>query len=1281
MRTVIVLVLAFAVSLWAQTSNTGTVVGMVADPSGSVVPGAAVQLRDTATGVVRSVVANPSGHYAFVGVPPGKYSATASAKGFEQAVVVSVEVEVSKSYTVDFQLSLGQAHQVVEVASSAAELQTLDSTVGSTLGGDTLQWMPTMQRNVTSLLLLQPTAIPQQGTGQSSYLGGQVAGARSDQNSILLDGGGVTNGASGNSDYYTNYTGGQEGPIPTPVESIQELRVTTSNPTAGFSSASGSETVLVTKRGSNAFHGSAYEFLQNSDLNANTWGRNRLGQANPLSRDNRFGGSFGGYIPKLPEKAKTFFFVNYEGRRDLGSTQISTTVPTASLRQGILRFADATGNVISYNLLNSTQCGASGNGACDPRAKGMDPLVSQLFSKYIPAGNNPSGGDGLNTTGFSAAMALPITSDFAVVRLDHSFSPNWQLMGSYRYYTETAADSRQYDIGGYLAGDTLGVPKDSARIPRQPRFLVVGLTGVISSHLTSEFNFSYLRDYWRWDAAHPTPQVPGTAGALSASFVPVQVSSGSARTRTWNGRNPGARENLSLVAGTHLIRFGGEFMHADVHFNRDDGQSSLNSLVYAVGASTGINIAATYRPPACTTSKTANCLPSSVSSSWNSLYSTVLGMLDYGQIAGTRNGDLSANPLGSLISNEISYNTYSLYFSDSWKIRPSLTLTYGLNWSVDMPPMEAQGKQALMVGPNNQVIIPEDYLAARQQAALSGQVYNPTLGFEPVGSTGRTYPTDPVYNDIAPRVALAWNPKFTDGPLSRIFGSGKTVFRGGYARLYNRLNGVQKVIDPLQGLGFSQTLQCLAPSIGLQCLGASGTDPTTAFRIGIDGSTVPLPPFSATAAAPLIPGVAGFPGANQPLASTTYEIDPHYRPGPNNSWNFTLQRELPGSGLLEVGYLRRTASGLYSPMELNQVPFFMVYGGQSFAQAFDGLAAQIKAGSSITPQAFFEKALAGSSFCAAPNASCTAGVAAKYSGNFTNQQPRTVWSGIQPSFVFGPATAINNQISTLFFWASQGISDYNAGFISYRTRRYKGLTLDVNFTYSHSLDDAGRNQDFDTATTNSYNLRYDYGTSLFDRKYVLNLLGMYELPFHAPGAAGYVVKGWALAPIFSAYTGTPLKITTGSSQEFGQSSSTSAGAIALTPYTGGNSVHSGVAGNATTQVGITGNPATGGTGMNLFADPNAVYGSFRPVMMSLDTTSQGGTIRGLNRWNLDLTILRKFKFSERWSATFNAQFFNIFNHVLFSDPSASLQSPTSFGVIGSQYNSPRAIQLGLHVDF
>src|ERR1017187_6781297 len=123
--------------------------------------------------------------------------------------------------------------------------------------------------------------MPQQGPAQSSYLGGQVAGAHSDQNSILLDGGNISNCVSGNPDYYSNYLGGQEGPIPTPVESIQELRVATSNPTAGFSGASGSETILVTKRGGNLYHGSLYEFLQNDELNANTWSRNRLGQARP----------------------------------------------------------------------------------------------------------------------------------------------------------------------------------------------------------------------------------------------------------------------------------------------------------------------------------------------------------------------------------------------------------------------------------------------------------------------------------------------------------------------------------------------------------------------------------------------------------------------------------------------------------------------------------------------------------------------------------------------------------------------------------------------------------------------------------------------------------------------------------------------------------------------------------------------------------------------------------------------------------------------------------------
>jgi hypothetical protein len=178
-----------------------------------------------------------------------------------------------------------------------------------------------------------------------------------------------------------------------------------------------------------------------------------------------------------------------------------------------------------------------------------------------------------------------------------------------------------------------------------------------------------------------------------------------------------------------------------------------------------------------------------------------------------------------------------------------------------------------------------------------------------------------------------------------------------------------------------------------------------------------------------------------------------------------------------------------------------------------------------------------------------------------------------------------------------------------------------------------------------------------------------------------IAGGWSISPIFSAYSGLPLKVTDGSSQEFGQGTSSSAGAIPLVKVTPGNSIHSGGAGNTTTQVGVSGNPATGGTGLNIFADPNAIYSSFRPIQISVDTTAMAGILRGLAHWNLDLSVARKFKLTERLSTRITAQFFNIFNHVMFSDPAVSLQSPTTFGVISGQLNSPRAISLGLHLDF
>jgi hypothetical protein len=215
-------------------------------------------------------------------------------------------VEVSKSYTVDFTLKIGQSSEkVVVTAGAGAELQTLDATVGDTLRGDMLMLLPSVDRNVASLLLLQPSAIPVEGEGtRSSRYGGQVAGAQSDQNVFVLDGGNITSGVSGNSDYWSNFNGTAEGAIPTPSESIQEFRVGTTNQMASFSGAGGSQVMLVTKSGTDRFHGSLYEYLQNDNLNANSWERNRLLTRRPETRDNRFGASLGGGNPRISRPAE-----------------------------------------------------------------------------------------------------------------------------------------------------------------------------------------------------------------------------------------------------------------------------------------------------------------------------------------------------------------------------------------------------------------------------------------------------------------------------------------------------------------------------------------------------------------------------------------------------------------------------------------------------------------------------------------------------------------------------------------------------------------------------------------------------------------------------------------------------------------------------------------------------------------------------------------------------------------------------------------------------------------
>lgn len=292
--------LVAAVTVAAQTSATATVAGTITDTTGAVIAGAEVELLDTATNLSQKIATGADGHYSFPRVLPGVYKLTVTAKGFRQAVVPSLKIEIAKAYTVDLSLEVGAVGEVVEVTAGAVvELQKTDATVGTVIGGERLLRLPTINRSAAALLSIQPMVQPVRGQGVLG--GGQVAGARSDQSTFNLDGADATDLVAGTS----NYTAGAidfQGPtpmIPVPAESVEEFRVGTTNPNATFGRSAGGQVSLVTKRGTNSLHGSAYWYHQNDNLNANTWDLNRVGIKKPELKDNRFGVSLGGPLWKI----------------------------------------------------------------------------------------------------------------------------------------------------------------------------------------------------------------------------------------------------------------------------------------------------------------------------------------------------------------------------------------------------------------------------------------------------------------------------------------------------------------------------------------------------------------------------------------------------------------------------------------------------------------------------------------------------------------------------------------------------------------------------------------------------------------------------------------------------------------------------------------------------------------------------------------------------------------------------------------------------------------------
>lgn len=1335
-------------ALYSQATNTGTVVGTVTDPQGGTVAGGTVTLTDTSTGLTRSATSNETGRYILVDVPPGTYNVSVTKSGFRVSRLPAQKVSIGSTLTLNIALELGSMAQTVEVTATGAELQTLNATVGNTVSGVALESLPTLGLDVTTFVSLQAGVAPD----------GSVAGAVVDQSSFLLDGGNNTNDMDGSMNVYTpsfasdptgQVGGGPTGVMPTPVDSVEEFKVNITNQTADFNSSAGAEVQVVTKRGSNAWHGTAYEYYLDNNFNANTWDNNVSGTPLPSYHYNRFGGSVGGpIISKVLLGGKTYFFANYQGFRWNNSTTIERVVPSANMRLGILTFKG-----VSYNLNTGTNCGPTGTAACDPRGIGINPLVQQMWNKYEPAGNDPTCGallgsrcDGVNGIGFKANMLVPQKDNFGVARLDHDFGSKWHFNASYRYYKLTRATSDQIDIGGYAPGDTLGTPSPLSNRPQVPWYLVAGLTTNITPHMTNDFHFSYLRNYWAWATGGGAPQTAGLSlaaglgGALeplgetaTSALIPYNVNAQQTRTRFWDGQDKYLRDDITLIKGAHLYSFGGAYQRNWNYHQRTDNGGGINYYTtYQLGDSAGsglVDLSATR--------------PAGVSAtSWGRDYAAVTGIVTDSQVAYTRSGpnlNLNAPLTPAFDKSTIPY--YNVYFSDSWHMKPTLTLTYGLGWTLEMPPVEQDGKQVELVDASGQQLDLQAYLNQRKAAALNGQVYNPTVGFALVGNTGsgQKYPYNPFYGSFSPRIAAAWNPNYDQGILGKALGHGKSVVRGGYSRIYGRLNGVDLVLVPLLGTGLIQPVQCrLALSTG--ACGPATPTAATAFRINVDGNTAPLPQATPTLPQPV------FPGINNVSAAAGEALDPNFRPNVVDSFDLTYQRQLSSKIILEVGYIGRRITHEYQPININAVPYMMTLGGQSFEQAYAAVETAMgctistdacnaaTAGSTIaalSPQKFFETALAGTGYCTG-FANCTDAVVSKQFSRFQGQLVWSLWSALDKGGIGGgpicntaggcsnangtmvnqgqqtttagfnfPRSMMNSPIFTTAFGgngqlssgvgvnASVGHGNYNAGFVSLKMTNWHGLTLQQNFTYGKALGTGAFVQATSEYTPNDpFNLDNMYGRQGFDRKFVYNNFIVYEVPYYKAehGLVGRVLGGWSVAPIFVAGSGVPLYCNTATdAQEFGAADGANFfnnnQCIFTKPYSGGHSAHNNVTGDASSGVGFQ--DCTAGPCWNMFGNPLAAWGTARPPILGVDFRDGNGlgAFSGMPYWNMDVAVKKNLHFTERYSAELQFNMLNVLNHMQFADPTLDISNPGGWGVLSSQGNTPRQFQFGIRFKF
>ncbi|HKO59731.1 MAG TPA: carboxypeptidase-like regulatory domain-containing protein [Pyrinomonadaceae bacterium] len=1282
-------------SVVAQT-GLSSVRGLVTDPQGQAVAGATVTLTNTERNFTRTQTTNEEGAYIFSAVPPGTYRLEAEAQGFKKTAA-EVRALVDTPNEVNLGMEVGSVSETVNVITGTeAPLNTTDATIGHAFENRRISELPLNARNPIGLLSLQP------GVTRTGF----VNGGRADQANVLLDG--VDNNEQQRGlDVVTDEAFASV--LRSTPESLQEFRVVTSNPNADQGRSSGAQVSLITKSGTNSFHGSLYEFHRNTVTTANDFFNNAAGSYGPddlpvllgekvagepiaprpqLLR-NVFGGSIGG--PLKTDKA--FFFFTYEGFREASETPVIREVPLPTLGQGIVRYRTASGasdpgcppgtpagvNCLNVAEINAAYIAANGD------TPGVNPLTLAVLAdaaNRYPA-NDGSVGDGLNTGGFRFNAKTPASLNTYITRFDFNLTDRQTLYvrGNYQQDTVTRNVYGGPDCGIDSPADNIQCFPDTQPLTiwNHPYGIAAGHTWTKSSNFINRFTYGLTR-------AAFTDSGESTENRVTFRFIFAPLGYRRKLSRITPVHN--FVDDISWIKGNHTFNIGANVRH--IRNNRESLGGSFDDAIINPSFYNGSG-AVVRAPFADVNGAFRNDLRDALSS--------VIGRYSQYSANLVYDAEGALQPAGTPTQRSFGTEEYELYWQDSWRMSPNLTLNYGVRWSTSTPVYETNGIQVVPTPSLG------EYFRQRVESSAAGQPFNDPITFDIGGkANGRPGYYEQDWNNFAPAISVAWSPDFGDNFLGRLIGrEGKSVIRGGFRMSYDRIGSQLAVNFDLNNLaGFTSARNINANTYDVTAGGAFGLGPLfTGFNPDVRSLDFPTAPGP-------IPGSLAFPLTVPSDEDQRIEVslDDTITTPYNYSVNFSYGRELGKGFAFEASYVGRMARDLLATRDIMQLNNLRdPASGMTFYEAM-GLLIDARYRNapidSLPTIPYFDNLFPFmSQWWGDPALTNTQAAYALIAPGAVGGADLTDYTFVQllwddspncTSCALGPGPArFNNmfyqpQFAALSAFSTVARSNYHSAQLSLRKRFGHDLTFDFNYTLGHSLDSASGLQSSGSYgaafIVNALDPDQNYASSDFDARHIINANWLWGFPvgrgkrfFNGmPSVANAILGNWQLSGIFRWNSGLPVQ----------------------TPFDGGiwatnwNVQSNGVRVNPIdSSITRDGRP-------NLFSDPTAAYRSFRNARSG--EVGDRNVLRGEPYVTLDLGLSKQFKFGENKSLQFRWEVFNVTNTQRFDantiadlgldiDPFLSGSPSNEFGQFTStqtplnETKAGRVMQFGLRFVF